>query len=463
MKGKIGSCLLLIFLSAVPYINTLKGSFVYDDSEMVLENRNVAGKATLYQIFFDKQAMTFSGEIYRSLRDISYRIDYRIGGKEPFVYHATNILLHVMTTLTAYWALILFSKDGQVPLLAAAIFAVHPLHTESVAWIKGRDDMLFALFYLLSFIMYLKYENITGWKGRFYLLASISLFMLSLFSKELAITLPLTIALYQVIFKRFKFSVLLPYFAISAMYMGLRTYVLGQVAQQEEYWGGSFLTTMLTMIKGVAQYVRLSFLPINQCADYLFPVSTGIDSGVILSVFLLSACFIFLFYRDRLAMWGGLFFFVSLLPVLNIVPIKIVIAERFLYLPLVGFCIVFTSTLYKIFTTINSFRIIGGVIICLFLTLTIQRNYVWGNEYSLWSDTIKKSPGNPRAHYGLGMAYAYKGMMDEAVKEYKKSIELAPYYSYAFNALGLAYYKKGTEDGIDKKWLRLQPGFILRH
>lgn len=450
MKGRVIPWLLLMFLSAVPYLNTLRGSFVYDDSAMVMENRYVTGKATFYQMFFDKRVMSFSGEIYRPLRDLSYRIDYLIGGKEPFIYHLSNMSMHIIATLATYWFLILLFKGGQVPLLAAAFFAVHPLHTESVAWVKGRDDVLFAIFYLLSFTMYLKHEDISGWKGRFYFIASISLFVLSLFSKELAVTLPLTIALYQAIFKRSKFYMLLPFFIISAMYMGLRTYVLGQVAQQEEYWGGSFLATVLTMANGVAQYVKLGFLPINQCADYLFPASTWIDSGVILSLFLLSACFIFLFmYRDRFVLWGGLFFFVSLLPVLNIVPIKTIVAERFLYLPLVGFCIVFAASLCKVLHRDSDLMIVGGFLVCLFSLLTIQRNYVWSDEYSLWSDTVMKSPNNPRAHYGLGTAYVSKGMMNEAVREYKESIALAPDYPYAFYGLGLIYDRKGmTKEAI---------------
>lgn len=443
MKGKFLSCLLLIFLSAAPYLNTLKGSFVYDDSEMVLENRNVMRKTTLYQMFFDKQVMSFSGEIYRPLRDISYRIDYLIGGKEPFVYHLSNVLLHIIATLVAYWFLTLLFKGGPVPLLAAALFAVHPLHTESVAWVKGRDDILFTIFYLLSFGMYLKHENIVGWKGRLYLLASISLFILSLFSKELAVTLPLAIGLYQVIFKRPKFHTLLPFFIISGIYMVLRTYVLGQVAQQD-YWGGGPLPTIFTMIKGTTQYVRLCFFPTNQCADYLFPISTGIDSGVVFSLSFLSLVILYLFRSgDKHILWGGLFFFISLLPVLNIVPIKAVIAERFLYLPLIGFCIVFASALCKMFQVESNLRIVSVVIVCFFSILAVQRSNVWNDEYSLWSDTIKKSPGNSRAHYGLGTAYASKGMMDKAIQEYKEAIRLAPYNPEAYNSLGLVFYKKG--------------------
>lgn len=451
--SKIAPLLLLILLSASPYLNTLAGSFVYDDAEMVLGNRNVKGMTTLYQMFFDKQVMTFSGEIYRPLRDISYRVDYLIGGKEPFIYHGTNVLLHVLAVLTSYWFIALLTRENKVSFLSAAFFAVHPIHTESVAWIKGRDDILFALFYLLSFVMYLRYEDKAGWKGKLNYLVSLSLFILSLFSKEMGITLPLTIALYQVIFKKFRSYPLLPYLAIAAVYMGLRTYVLGQVAQQE-YWGGGSLPTMLTMSKAFAQYLRLSLMPINQCADYFsFPVSRGIDLWVMISfLFLVLVMGLLFVLRNSVALWGGLFFFMALLPVSNIIPIKIPIAERFLYLPLLGFCIAFASGLRKVFTTDRRFLVAGLVFVSIFTLLTFKRNYVWRDEYSLWSDTLRKAPGNARAHYGMGTAYATKGMLDEAIREFKESIRLAPYYPEPFSALGLAYYKKGMVEEAIKSY-----------
>lgn len=443
MNDRVVSYLLLILISAIPYLNTLKGSFVYDDSEMVLENRNVKGNTTLQQIFFDKKVMTFSGEIYRPLRDISYRIDYLIGGKEPFVYHASNVILHIFATISAYWFLVLLFKGGSVPLMAAVIFAVHPLHTESVAWVKGRDDILFSIFYLLSFGMYIKHESVGGWKRVIYFLASISLFILSLFSKELAVTLPLTIFLYQVIFKRIRYLMLVPFIIISAAYIGLRTYVLGQVAQQG-FWGGGVVPNLLTMTKGFAQYIRLSFMPVSQCADYFsFPISTGFDQAVLCSIALLSLIVICLLYsQNKFILWGGLFFFVSLLPVSNIIPIKIIIAERFLYLPLLGYCIVIASIVTMMPISNLTRKIFGLVFISVLMFVTLQRNFVWSDEYSLWSDTLKKAPSNARAHYGMGTAYAYQGRLGEAIREFKESIRLAPLYPDPFNALGLAYYKK---------------------
>lgn len=445
MQNRVASFLLLISLATVPYLNALKGSFVYDDSAMVLENPNVVGRTTLGQLLFDKGVMPFSGEIYRPIRDISYRIDFLIGKKEPFTYHFTNIILHAFATLAAYWFMTLLFKDSNMPLLAAALFAVHPVHTESVAWVKGRDDILFTLFYFLSLAMYLLYEE--GRKRGLLYLFSLFLFVLSLFSKEMAITLPIVIGLYQLIFKRFRPYRLLPFFVIAAIYMGLRSYVLGQVAQQG-YWGGGFIPTVLTMTKGFAQYVRLSFLPINQCADYFsFPISTGIDPGVVYALLSLSFISVCLFtVHDKAILWGGTFFFATLLPVSNLIPIKIVIAERFLYLPIFGFCIVFASVLSAVLNNDRSFRVVGGIVVCFFILLAYQRNYVWSNEYSLWADTLKKAPGNPRAHYSIGSVLASKGMLEEAIGEYKKAVRLAPHNPDVFSGLGLAYYKKGMID-----------------
>lgn len=448
MKNRILNIIVLILLSSFPYLNTLKGEFVSDDTVIVLGNENVKGKTTLYDIFLNKNAMPLSGEIYRPIRDISYRLEWLIGGKNPAIFHATNILLHVVTTLAAFWFLRLLIKDDAVSFLAASIFAVHPIHTESVSWIKGRDDLFFTFFYMLSFIMFLKYEDADDRK-RLYLLSSASLFILSLFSKEMAVTLPISIVLYQAIFKRFKFYALLPFFIIAVMYMGLRTYVLGQVAQQE-YWGGGILPTMLTMMKGVVQYVRLSFFPINQCADYYsFPISTGVDLAVIFSLSVLSALVIsLLVQRSKVILFGGLFFFLALLPVSNIIPIKILIAERFLYLPSLGFCVLLAVVVDKISPRPDIFRVFGGIIVSMLLLLTIQRNHVWLDEFSLWSDTLIKAPDNPRTHYAMGTVYDSKGLMDNAIKEYNEALRYSPDTPYIINALGLAYYKKGTAGDV---------------
>lgn len=411
---------------------------------MVLENRYVQGRSGLLQTFFDRRVMSFSGEIYRPLRDISYRIDWLIGGKEPVVYHATNILLHVLAALAAYWLLNLLIKDDKVSLIAAAVFAVHPLHTESVAWVKGRDDILFTLFYLLSFGMYLRFEEKDSSDRWVYYFVSLALFTLSLFSKELAVTLPIALILHRFVFKGARQLPLIPFIVLTVGYLGLRTHVLGQVAQQG-YWGGGVVPTMLTMTRVVAQYTRLSFFPINQCADYFsFPISTGVDLGVILSLSLLCLIFSSLFTaRNKVALYGGLFFFISLLPVLNIIPIKILIAERFVYLPLLGFCAVIASVLNTLIYRRVSFWVVSGIIVFIFFILTIERNMIWKDEYSLWSDTLKKAPTNARAHYGIGTVYAERGMMDKAERQFKEAIRYAPYNPDAYNALALAYYKKG--------------------
>lgn len=453
LNNRILNIVVLILLSSLPYLNTLSGEFVSDDTAIVLNNENVKGKTTLYEIFLNKNVMPFSGEIYRPIRDISYRLEWLIGGKSPAIYHATNILLHVITTLAVFWFLRLLIKDAAVSFLAASLFAVHPIHTESVSWIKGRDDLFFTFFYILSFMMFLKYEDASDRK-KLYLLSSASLFILSLFSKEMAVTLPISLALYQAIFKRFKFYTLLPFFIIAAMYMGFRTYVLGQVAQQE-YWGGGIFPTMLTMVKGVVQYVRLSFFPIIQCADYYsFPISAGADLAVIFSLSVLSALVIsLLVQRSKVVLFGGLFFFLALLPVSNIIPIKILIAERFLYLPSLGFCVVLAVVVDKISPSPYITRILGGIIVSMLMLLTIQRNHVWLDEFSLWSDTLIKVPDNPRAHYAMGSVYDSKGLLDKAIMEYKEALRYSPDTPYIINALGLAYYKKGTAGDIVNKEL----------
>lgn len=432
---------LLIFFAIVPYLNTIPGDFVFDDLVMILSNENVKGETTLTQVFFDKQQMSFPGQIYRPLRDLSYRFDWVIGGGKPAAFHVTNLILHAIATLAAYWFFLLFTRNGGISFLAAVIFAVHPIHTESVAWIKGRDDLLFSNFYLLSFIMYLKFEEDNG-KSFFYYIFSIFFFILSLFSKEMAITLPLAIFLYQIIFKRWKILILIPYLVTALFYFMLRTYVLGQVAQQEQ-WEVGFIPTMLTMVKGVSQYIRLLFLPINQCADYKsFQISLTPDLEWLTSSSLLLFIFIFIFVsRNKLILWSGLFFFVTLFPVINIVPSNFLIAERFLYLPVLGFCIIWAMS-FSCFLDRKSY-LICGLIVSMLIILTIQRNHVWHDEYALWTDTVKKMPNNGRARNNIGIVYANQGNLEESIAQLQTAVKLEPKDPSFHGNLAQVYYRYG--------------------
>lgn len=467
MRSQIKACFLLILLAGVPYLVSLKGSFVYDDSVAVLENMNVTRNTPLHHIFFDKQTMSLPGLIYRPLRDLSYRIEWSIYGEQPRGYHATNVALHIVVTLASYWLLTLLLRDRTISFTAAALFAVHPIHTESVAWIKGRDDLLFTLLFIFSFCSYLLYEESAGWKRVSYYISSLVLFILSLLSKEMAVSLPITLALYQSIFRKFKPLILIPYVILVILYGGLRTHVLGQVGQQG-YWGDGVIPTLLTMIKVFVQYIKLTLLPINQCADYRsFPISMSLDHNVIFALILLVTIIIVFFVtRNKVIKWGGLFFFITLLPVSNIIPIQALIAERFLYLPSLGFSAVAAAFLQMAFCEKKRLSMIFVVVVFLMSVLTVHRAGIWNDEYLLWRDGVNKMPENSFAHNNLGVVYYMQGRLDEALRECQTAIRLDPYFPFAHNNLGMTYYRLGQLNKAMEAYkmaLALDPSYHQAH
>jgi len=294
----------------------------------------------------------------------------------------------------------------------------------------------------------------------YYFFALLS-YALALLSKEMAITLPLILILHDVCFSPLKaervkdWLIYLPFFLISGIYLIIRTLVLGQVAQTE-YMGGSFGPTMYTMAKGIILYLKLLILPINLCGDYLaFPISNTIDMEVVYSFTILAAIIIagIVSYRyNRFITFAIFWFFITLLPVSNIVPIKILIAERFLYIPSFGFVLLLGVLAKGIIESCLSNTFKGGLAGILLISIvlytygTVERNKVWRDEFSFWGDVLKKCPSS-RAYTSYGFAYMEeKGDIDKAMGYYERALSLDPWSSYALNNLAVAYLKKGLID-----------------
>ncbi|MFQ5442317.1 MAG: hypothetical protein ACE5EB_06290, partial [Thermodesulfobacteriota bacterium] len=290
---------LIALVAFAVYMNTLYNGFIWDDFSIV-ENSSKSGLG-IHQIarfFFDKNAYHAPGEIYRPLYLFSFALDYRVYGAAPWGWHLTNICLHIINSVLVYlFVRSLLSVRGNddeavgrvnlAALSAALVFAVHPVHTESVAWIKGRDDMLASIFILSSFIFYIGYSR--GKKGLKYYCASIIMFIPALFSKEMSLTLPLLLILHDLCFtpSRLKdikrLAAFVPFFVLAGLYLVARTAVTGQVAQMG-YLGGGPGPALFTTARGFVRYFALLTIPLNQCGDYLaFPLSYSPDPWVVFS------------------------------------------------------------------------------------------------------------------------------------------------------------------------------------
>src|SRR6202142_2699491 len=220
--------LALSLLAFIPYANTLRGGFVYDDSFQVVENPYVHSFHYLREIF-TTTVWSFQGaqgvtNYYRPLMTFGYLLAYQIAGAVPFSFHLANIVLNVVVVLLVFILLRRLSGE-RVALIAAGLFALHPLHTESVAWVAGITDLELALFYLLTFIFYLRLPE-PGKATRWTVAMCVS-FAFALLSKEQAMTIPVLLTIFEHFYRedrtstsaREKFSRYGPLWAIAVVYL----------------------------------------------------------------------------------------------------------------------------------------------------------------------------------------------------------------------------------------------------
>ncbi len=458
---RVMAILLLISASVIPYINTLSNNFVFDDKVCIIQNKEIREPSNLF-IFMQRP---------RGVKYITHLVEYQIWGLEPFAYHAVNIVLHMFCTISLYVLLVMIISGRLIPLIAGLLFAAHPIHTEAVAFISGRTDLLAALFFLWAFIFYLMKNN----SLLFYLLSLLS-FILALFSKEGAVvSLPVMIIIHDIFFTkpgkgRLSGNILyyVPYgLILIAFILYLRFILVIHPASPEPEISGLFLhksfpVFFYTGANAFLVYIRLLFLPVNLNAEHVLALSFSLfDLRVIVSLasLILFLVFTFMAYRlSKTVAFGMTWFFITLLPLLNLLfPVTpYFVAERYLYLPSVGFCLIAALTC-KRFSNIDvpqytlylskavAFIILTGILY-LYSGMAINRNFDWVSDYALWSKTVKQSPGSSRAHNNLGVAYAEKGMIPEALTEFKTALKYDPHYQIAYSNLGESYRKKGMWD-----------------
>ena len=524
IKYRLIYILILLLVTASIYFNALQNSFVYDDDGTIVSNNFVKNWGNASKIFTPNYFSLSSELSYRPMVTLSYFLDYSIWQLNPFGYHLTNLLFHIANTILIYYLLSLILRSRTIPLFTALLFATNPIQTEAVNAISFREDLMAMCFFLLSLLLYAKssvsesdptkapdlMRGLTPLpKKNSYYIAALFTFTLALFSKEMAVTLPLVIILYDLCFTQSKDRTkviykqgiyYLGFFLVLALYLFGRFFIFSNPSGSSDYFGGSIYLTFLTMFKVFALYLRLLLLPINLCADYVVKVSlspfeplVAVGMGLVIIILIIG----FKLYKwerspelesSRLVSFALLYFFITLLPVSNIIPLGIPMAERYLYMPSLGFCIVLGVILAKIsqlkiggvgsdptkaptlmwgLTPLKSASILSLILLLLFYSITtINRNKIWANNFVLWEETVKNSPDSSRAYNNRGNAYGKKGQYDQAIKDFNRAIELKPDDALAYNNRGNAYQYKGEYDQAIKdisRAIELKPDYALAY
>lgn len=468
--------LLLVIVTIAVYANALSNGFVYDDSSQLLQNKWITSIRYIPDIF-TKSVWSFKEDptvsnYYRPLMHLIYMSNYHLFGMKAWAFHLVNILFHSTNTILVFLIIQLIvnsrterpGSSTRPAFLAALVFAVHPIHTEAVVWVAGIPELSFTFFSLLSFYFYLKSKK--GHKTGYIL--SLVFFCLAAFCKETALVLPLIIFLFDIASTKsvggyWHLKKYIPYLCIATVSFGLRVYALGGVAPEARHTYLTVWQYFINIFPLFAAYIGKLLLPVNLNAFHVFhPVTSVLESR---SVIALIVTILFLFAvavvlrRDRLSYWGLLMFALPLLPALYIPGLgENTFAERYLYLPSVGLSFIIAAALLRIDQGAAPLAQPAAVVLCLIIVsgaaATIKRNAVWKDEFSLWTDTVGKSPDGIIPRNYLGSVLFTRGETEAAIAQFRAVVAMNPDDAESHNNLAVALKKKGLFAGAIPEYKR---------
>jgi len=464
VKTNVRALLTLITLYAITltiYLGAFAGDFHYDDSLTILNNPHL------------ERWRTFVGHLDHMVRPVLYAtflIDRSVYGANPAGYHLMNLLLHLGSGFFVYLILTraVAEETQQVPLWTALLFLIHPMATETVTYISGRASGLMAFFYLFALFLYIKAsEHADAVKlHRLYLSGAVLSLVLSLGSKETAVTLPIILLLWDVVIRRLRGSSLrIAVLSRHSPFWVVLLLAAVWAASHPRYTAlAEFSFTirplwdhLLSELHAAAYALLLLFSPWNQNFDHDLPVFHSLTQWPLpldlLLLFGLAAVAIFSAGRLPLVTFGLAWFLIQLLPT-NVIPRNDLLSERNLYLPSIGLLlalVVLSSRFMQWLTTLIPRprprpRLVQFVstglaatlilVLCLF---TYQRNQLYQDRLLLWADAVRKSPNKARPHNNLGYAYALRDDWDRAIDEFRTAARLDPDFIIAQQNLRDAY------------------------
>ncbi|MDD5570664.1 MAG: tetratricopeptide repeat protein [Bacteroidales bacterium] len=504
----------IVLLTIIVFSNSLKNNFIsnWDDDVYILNNTDIKD---INLVKFGRILHTYYNSNYHPLVTLYYAFEYNVFGMNSVPFHLSNLLFHLMNVCLVFYFIFLLTKKTDVAAIVSVLFAIHPMHVESVSWIAERKDVLYAFFFLGSMIYYLKYiENSSKYKP---LVISIILFLLSCFSKSMAVTLPLVLILIDYYLSRqFSKKLILekiPFFIIAIIF--------GAVAFDSQSQFGStnmapvfpaferiFLLSYSTMY-----YIVMLVFPVNLSAVHYYPINPGEALPVYCYLSLLAIVLIVLgvYMANKLKkemIFGFLFFIITISLVIQLVPIgRAIVSERYSYVTYLGLFFIigmfYNGVAEKYFSTginkLKPFLQFAFVIyVLIFSYSSYSRNRVWKDGVTLFTDVIEKNPnishpylaragarmnindsegaladyasaiklnpGNAEAYNNRAVIENTRRQYDAAIADCKEAIRVKPDYPDAYNNYGVALankrrYKEAIE--LYNKALKLNPTFFI--
>ena len=414
----------IIILSAAVFANSLPGNFVWDDEIQVVKNWRIRSFENLPSAF-TTAFWSFLGtpaenqtNFYRPVQTITYMLAYAVGGLTPTAYHAFSIIYHAAASVFVYLIGLELTFAPGVAFATAALFAVHPAHTEAVAWIAAIPDVACGAFYFAAVLFYFRYSRT---RTRASLWLSCLLFFAALLSKEMAVTLPFFLLLLR---RRSSSSEegsflaslrqVIPLFAVLALYLMMRVAALGLLATSYLQVQAGWLDWLSLGVRVLGDYFRYSLVPYPLSAFHLIPLKIEyrfVSTSLSLAVIAVLAMVLWLF-RARIP--EALFWFSSF--GLMLVPVfyfkgmsNTFFAERYLYIPSFAMIALVVSTAGRL--NIPKFHLIVGAIGVVFALAAVYRNEVWRTSERLYQTTLALQP--EVTHMRINLADIYLKRNDD--------------------------------------------------
>lgn len=449
------SCIYLVLACLAVYANSLSGDFVFDDTMQIVENSALHSWQNLITAFTtdvwafkrDTDANNIPPPYYRPLFTIYLTVGYQLFGLWQQGWHLLNLAVHTGATVLTYRLFLNLTDDNKrLSFIAALLFALLPVHVESISWISGIPDPLAALFYIPAITFYIRWRKNSDKK---FLIYSVASFFLALLCKETPIVLPLVLLVWELTLNRKNefpvkiFSALkqvLIFLAPIIIYLIMRVSVLGKVSWKHPIT----LRTATEYIYATIPYVFVSYLkhilfPFNLSLIYATRFVEGFDDSILwIPLLILFAIVALLYYfRQKLTplMWMAIgLFVIPLLPILNlqVFHYEYIVQDRYLYLPSIGFVLLIGCLLEKLWTSkkkvYQQTATVTAVVLCLaYMTGTVLHNRVWNSAINLWSRAVEVKPNSWSAYYNLGLAQLQNKNYEATVADLDTALSISSF------------------------------------
>lgn len=418
-------------VAVIAYVNTLANGFVLDDWHLVVENAAV--RRLDVAALFARATVTGGGAFYRPLGLLSFAVEHALFGMRPAAMHLGSLVYHLLAVAAVFG---FARRVGGVRLATATalLFAAHPVHTEAVSGLANRPEVMATALYVTVLSL-----ELSSLRDRWRIVVENLLFLAALWCKESAVTLPLAVALVALYArKRNALAAAAWLIPALALYLVVRHHALGRLVYDASF--GYFQSQppsvrVLTLLKIVPSYARLLLWPAVLSADYsrdAIADATTIEWRVVAGAAIVVATLLVAGAGRR--RWprvalGASLFAVAMLPYAHLTPLGFPIAERYLYLPSVGFCLAAGAAVVALAERLARPSLAWaalGVIAAAMVARTADRNLDWRTPLSLWEATVAVVPQSGFAHANLGLSAYWAGDRARAIAELRRGIAITP-------------------------------------